>query len=72
MINAGIGAFYYLRVVRTMFFTQEDEAVALDVPMALQTSLLICTVATIWIGVYPSAVLKLVSNASSQLLSVVP
>ena len=72
MINAGIAAFYYLRVVRAMFFTQEEEAEALDVPMALQTSLLICTIATIWIGVYPSAVLDWVSNASVQLLSVVP
>jgi NADH:ubiquinone oxidoreductase subunit 4 (subunit M) len=40
--------------------------------MALQTSLLICTVITIWIGVYPSAVLEWVSTASGQLLSVVP
>ena len=72
MINAGIAAYYYLRVVRTMFFTQDDEAVALDVPMALQTSLLICTIVTIWIGVYPSAVLDWVSNASVQLLTVAP
>ena len=72
MINAGIAAYYYLRVVRTMFFTQDDEAVALDVPMALQASLLICTIVTIWIGVYPSPVLDWVSNASVQLLTVAP
>ena len=72
MINAGIAAFYYLRVVREMFFTSEGEGETLDVPMALQTSLLICTLATLWIGVYPSAVLEWVSNASVQLLSVVP
>jgi NADH:ubiquinone oxidoreductase subunit 4 (subunit M) len=55
-----------------MFFTQEGEGEVLDVPMALQTSLLICTVATLWIGVYPSAVLDWVNTASVQLLSVVP
>ena len=72
MINAGIAAFYYLRVVREMYFTSEGEGDTLDVPMALQTSLLICTIATVWIGVYPSAVIEWVSNASVQLLSVVP
>ena len=72
MINAGIAAFYYLRVVREMYFTSEGEGDSLDVPMALQTSLLICTIATLWIGVYPSAVIDWVSNASVQLLSVVP
>ena len=56
-----------------MFFTEEEEEdQPLDVPMALQTSLLVCAVATIWIGVYPSPVIDWVSNASVQLLSVVP
>ncbi|MCY4092252.1 MAG: NADH-quinone oxidoreductase subunit N [Caldilineaceae bacterium] len=73
MINAGIAAFYYLRVIRAMFFTEEEEEDRpLDVPIALQTSLLVCAVATIWIGVYPSPVIDWVSNASVQLLSVVP
>lgn len=72
LINAGIAAFYYLRVVQVMFFSQDEDAETLDVPMALQASLLICTIATVWIGVYPSAVLNWVNDASVQLLAVVP
>lgn len=68
MINAGIAAFYYLRVVQVMFFSQDDDATALDVPMSLQTSLLICTIATIWIGVYPGVFIDWVNDASSQLM----
>lgn len=71
VINAGIAAFYYLNVVRAMFFGDEEAGSLLEVPVALQVSLLICTLATLWIGVYPPAILDLVNGASRQLLGVI-
>ncbi len=77
MINAGVAAFYYLNIVRAMFFTTADEDMAvlpggaaiLDVPVGVQVSLLICTLATLWIGIYPITVINWVNNASTQLLT---
>jgi NADH-quinone oxidoreductase subunit N len=75
MINAAIAGFYYLNVVRAMFFNNEEivegsgGAALLEVPMGTQVSLLVCTVATIWIGVYPVTILTWANDASVQLLT---
>lgn len=75
MINAAIAGFYYLNVVRAMFFNNEEVvegsggAALLEVPMGTQVSLLVCTVATIWIGVYPVTILTWANDASVQLLT---
>lgn len=72
MINAGIAAFYYLNVVRTMFFTDEESPGQLNVPIPTQISLLICTAATLWLGIYPSTVIGWVNNASAELFALIP
>jgi NADH-quinone oxidoreductase subunit N len=85
MINAAIAAFYYLNIVRAMFFTDGDAVTGggvvdgsgvavtgtavLDVPVGTQISLLICTLATLWIGIYPITVINWVNDASIQLLT---
>ena len=69
LINAGIAAFYYLNVVRAMFFTDEKGTI-LNAPIGIQISLVICTVATLWMGVYPSTVIEWVNTASAQILAV--
>lgn len=76
MINAGVAAYYYLNVVRAMFFGSEEQldssaggVAVLDVPVATQVGLLICTVITIWIGVYPITVINWINDASNQLLT---
>lgn len=69
LINAGIAAFYYLNVVRSMFFTDEKGTV-LAAPLGIQISLVICTVATLWMGVYPATVIDWVNTASAQILAV--
>jgi proton-translocating NADH-quinone oxidoreductase chain N len=85
MVNAAIAAFYYLNIVRAMFFSDGDavtgdgvvdgsgvaatSAAVLDVPLGTQISLLICTLATLWIGIYPITVINWVNDASIQLLT---
>jgi len=68
LVNAGIAAFYYLNVVRAMFFTNE-EGQALIPPLGIQISLLICTAATLWLGIYPTTVIDWVNVASTQFLN---
>lgn len=71
LINAAIAAYYYLNVVRAMFFAEESEEKSpLEASMPIQISLLACTLATLWIGVYPPAVLDWVNNASQQILAI--
>lgn len=69
LINAGVAAFYYLNVVRAMFFS-EEKGEALNAPIGIQISLIICTVATLWMGIYPSTVIEWVNTASAQILAV--
>lgn len=75
-INAAIAAYYYLGVVRAMFFPAgeqpaEYKPAALRSPLAIQLVVLICAVATIWLGVYPPNVISWANTASQQLLTLV-
>jgi NADH-quinone oxidoreductase subunit N len=72
MINAAIAAVYYLNVVRAMFFVTPDEGAEnkpMPVSIPVQVSLVICVIATLWLGVYPSNVIGWVDSASRQLLA---
>jgi proton-translocating NADH-quinone oxidoreductase chain N len=80
MINAGIAAFYYLNVVRAMFFTASDQAdeetapagqTAFAIAIPIQIIVMVCVVATIWIGLYPPPVIELANDASRYLLTLV-
>ena len=76
-INAGIAAFYYLNVVRAMFFPAADRPEAAEgykstpmrTPLAVQVVLVICLVATLWLGIYPPRVIDWANSASQQLLT---
>jgi NADH:ubiquinone oxidoreductase subunit 2 (subunit N) len=73
-INTGIAAFYYLNVVRAMFFSGVEEAVPLRlaVPVAVQFIVILCVGATIWIGLYPPNIIEWANDASRQLLAMIP
>jgi NADH-quinone oxidoreductase subunit N len=73
-INAGIAAFYYLNVVRAMFFgSDEGEEARRPMPISIpvQLALVVCVFATLWIGIYPPNVINWANQASQQLLAVV-
>ncbi|MEZ4870286.1 MAG: NADH-quinone oxidoreductase subunit N [Caldilineaceae bacterium] len=73
MINAGIAAYYYLNVVRAMFFgdVTEEKPARLSISIPVQVGLIVCVVATFWIGVYPPNVIQWADSASRQLLALV-
>lgn len=71
LINAGIAAFYYLNVVRSMFFadtSEEPKPVRMAVPIPVQLTVLICVGATVWLGLYPPNIINWANDASRQLL----
>jgi NADH-quinone oxidoreductase subunit N len=74
LLNVGVAAFYYLTIVRTMFFSGVEDAVPvrLAVPISVQFIVIICVVATIWIGLYPPNIIEWANDASRQLLALMP
>lgn len=74
LLNTAIAAFYYLNIVRTMFFSGVDEGapVRLSVPIALQFIVIICVAATLWLGLYPPNIIAWANDASRQLLAMMP
>jgi len=72
-LNAGIAAYYYLNVARAMFFGNEEQVQGkqFSISIPVQIGLLVCVVATFWLGVYPPSVISWADNASRQLLTLV-
>ena len=75
-INAGIAAGYYLRVVAAMIYEPavDDNGVEiapkpLNMGMAVQLTLAICVLVTLWIGIYPPNFIDLANDASRHLLA---
>jgi NADH-quinone oxidoreductase subunit N len=74
VVTTGISAFYYLNVVRTMFFSGTEDAapIKLSVPVSVQFIVILCVVATIWLGLYPPNIISWANDASRQLLALMP
>jgi proton-translocating NADH-quinone oxidoreductase chain N len=74
VVNSGIAAFYYLNIVRMMFFSGKEDVVPvrLAVPISVQFIVIICVAATIWIGLYPPNIIEWANDASRQLLAMMP
>jgi NADH-quinone oxidoreductase subunit N len=72
VINAGIAAFYYLNVVRSMFFAGPSQVIGpakVWAPVQVQFVVLVCVGATIWLGLYPPSIIDWANSASRQLLA---
>ncbi len=71
VVNAGIAAWYYVNVVRAMYFGEretDDEPVSM--PIGMGAVLVVCTLVVFWIGLYPDPLIEWATTASEQLLSV--
>jgi NADH-quinone oxidoreductase subunit N len=69
LLNSAVAAFYYLRLIVTMYMQPAPEGVdTLPEPsIGIRTALIVCSVATIVLGVFPSLVLDIASRGASFL-----
>jgi NADH-quinone oxidoreductase subunit N len=72
MLNAAMGAFYYLRVVVYMFMRDPGEELpALHHGRLVWAGLAVTTVLTIVLGAFPGVLLSIVSNAAAAIPKIV-
>jgi len=70
LLNSGLAAFYYLRVIATMYMRSPDEGTALTLkPMSFGTAtvLVFAAAATLFLGIVPSHVLDAAQSAAASL-----
>jgi len=72
VINVAISAYYYLNLVRIMFFSSEEAEVSTGAGAGLgaQVIVFLCVLAVFWIGMYPPNVIDWANSASQYLLQV--
>jgi NADH-quinone oxidoreductase subunit N len=68
VVASAIAAFYYLNVVRQMFFEEADEdAEPVAVPLGLQVGLVLTAVAILVVGIYPQPFIELATESIQML-----
>ncbi len=68
IVTSVIGAFYYLNVVRYMFFEPADEGAApIAVPVGLKVGLALAAVGILLIGIYPQPFIDLATQSMQML-----
>jgi NADH-quinone oxidoreductase subunit N len=73
VLNSGVGAYYYLRIIVMMYMRESRKGVPVTpVPLALRMALAACMVATIYLGIFPGKVLHFAQDAAQQLVRRVP
>lgn len=60
VINSVISAYYYLRVVKVMWFSEPASAEKIPAPIAPTAALVICCLGVLLLGIVPGLLLKLV------------
>src|SRR6202041_2119003 len=69
VLNSGIGAYYYLRIIVVMYMREARKAVPLTrIPLSLGLALAACIAATIYLGIFPSRVLQYAQDSAQQLV----
>jgi NADH-quinone oxidoreductase subunit N len=68
VLNGGVGAYYYLRIIVMMYMRESRKQVPVTpVPFALRLALIACVTATIYLGILPGGVLRYAQESSRQL-----
>jgi NADH-quinone oxidoreductase subunit N len=73
VLNSGVGAYYYLRIIVMMYMRESRKEVPVTpVPFALGLALAACIVATLYFGVFPGRVLQNAQDSAGQLVEHAP
>jgi NADH-quinone oxidoreductase subunit N len=69
VVNGGVGAYYYLRIIVRMYMRESRKEVPVTpVPFALALALACCLAATIYFGVFPNGALQFAQDSAQQLV----
>jgi NADH-quinone oxidoreductase subunit N len=69
VLNSGVGAYYYLRIIVVMYMRESRKEVPVSrVPLALGLALISCVAATLFLGVFPDRVLHSAQNSARQMV----
>jgi NADH-quinone oxidoreductase subunit N len=69
VLNSGVGAYYYLRIIVVMYMRESRKAVPVSrIPFPLGVALAACIAATIYLGIFPGRVLQYAQDSAQQLV----
>jgi NADH-quinone oxidoreductase subunit N len=67
VLNSGVGAYYYLRIIVMMYMRESRREVPVTrVPLALGLALAVCLAATLYLGIFPGGVLHNAQDSAQQ------
>ena len=69
VLNAAIAAYYYLKVIMTMYMREsEGDELPLPVPLAVGAVMLVSVVGVLYLGIAPGQVLEMIKGLASTLI----
>jgi NADH-quinone oxidoreductase subunit N len=69
VVNGGVGAYYYLRIIVMMYMRESRKEVPVTpVPLALRVALATCLAATLYLGLFPGRMLRYAQDSAQQLV----
>jgi NADH-quinone oxidoreductase subunit N len=69
VLNSGVGAYYYLRIIVVMYMRESRKEVPVTpIPIPLGIALLSCMVVTIYLGMFPGRVLQYTQDSAQQIV----
>jgi NADH-quinone oxidoreductase subunit N len=69
VVNGGVGAYYYLRIIVVMYMREARKEVPVTrIPWPLGLALATCVVVTLYLGIVPGRVLQYVQDSAQQLV----
>jgi NADH-quinone oxidoreductase subunit N len=69
VLNSGVGAYYYLRIIVMMYMRESRREVPVTpVPFAMDVALVTCMIATLYLGIFPGSVLQYAQDSARELV----
>jgi NADH-quinone oxidoreductase subunit N len=69
VLNSGVGAYYYLRIIVAMYMRESRKPVPVTrIPFPLSLALIACLFATFYLGLFPGSLLRSVQKSAQHLV----
>ena len=69
VLNSGVGAYYYLRIIVMMYMRESRKEVpVIPVPLSLRVAIAFCLAATLYLGIFPSGALRYAQDSAQQMV----